>query len=444
MSRPTTRGISASMIISVLVLLCAGALTWWWFDTMERRWTSVAEPSEAARNDPMLAAAMLLRQNAHPVQLAGSLGELGLVDLPDGTLLMGDGMGVVGPLKTAQLLAWIRRGNTLITQPRWLNAAEQAALRPASQAPPGRVPDDDDDIGDDSPRRTKGTRRKPLADLVEVDPIAALLGVRTTYAKPMPMCDRLTAPEPGKNCRTNEALRPPYHVALPGTDTGLELEHQGTKLVTLPGAAQPVLHDADAEAVRVYRVGKGQVVMLSQNFFHNYALNRYDHGELLLALAALHPVSKRVTIIKNFNAVAWYAALWRYASLMLISVAVSLALLLWMALRRFGPLLPAPLQVRRSLSEHIAASGAWLWKADGGRDLLLAAARADTLTLIQRRAPALLRGAPESINQALASACDISPASVDAALHQGAAHQPVRFTGQIRTLQIMRKHYERL
>lgn len=425
--KPGTKpAVNWSVLIAVLVLLIGAGLTWLWFDKMERRWTARVKISEAAARDQMLAASMLLRQNGHPVRLAGSLADLSLADMPDGTVLVGDGVGVLTPPKAAQLLAWVRRGNTLITQPRPATPAELTAAGAGQTHPGGPI-----------------VRPEPPADLVEVDPVAALLGVRQHFVRAKPMCDRLTAPEPGKNCRATDTPPPSAYLTLPGADHRMELEGGSSKLLALPGAPAPQLQDADGSAVRVYRLGRGRVVMLSDNFFDNRALKRYDHGELLLALATLQPGSKPITVVKHFDAIPWYQELWRYARLMLISLALVLALLLWKALRRFGPRLPRPLQERRSLVEHIDASGAWLWKAQGGRALLLDAARADTLALIRRRTPAALSGAPAAINSELAITHGMSEATIDAALHQPASHLPQRFTRQIRTLQIMRKHYER-
>lgn len=420
-----------SALAAVVVLLGGAALAWLWFDNMEQRWTARVRQSEAAARDQMLAATLLLRRNGHPVRSAGSLGELALDDMPDGAVLVGDGVGVVSPPKAAQLLAWVKRGNTLITQPR---AATPAELRAATGVA--------DPVPADLRRKYPQLREQP-ADLVEVDPVAALLGVRQAYERNKPMCERLTEPVPGKNCRETDTPPPLAYLAAPGAGHRLELETANSKLLALPGAPAPVLQDAEGRAVRVYRVGQGRVVMLSRNLFANRDLNRYDHGELLLALASLQRAGKTVTIVKHVDAIPWYQELWRHARPMLVSLALALALLLWKALRRFGPRLPRPVQARRSLVEHIDASGAWLWKADGGRELLLEAAREDTLALIRRRTPAVLRGSPAAINSALAGTHGMSEATVDAALHQRASHLPQRFTRQIRTLQIMRKHYER-
>ncbi|MEO7577635.1 MAG: DUF4350 domain-containing protein [Massilia sp.] len=434
------------LLIGAVTLLIAALGLWWWQANMERRVAAVPRVSEAARRDRMLVAARLLRANGHPVQVAGSLAELPLDRLPGGTVLVGDGLGIVSPKQAALLLAWVGRGNTLVTRPRWINPDEHPLE--GELPPPGALqPEAELPEAFRTPKAGKaGAPAKPQTTLAEVDPIAALLGVRLTGMPRLRDCKRLTEPEPGVNCQNKDTPAQLNYLLLPGAANRLELGATTERLIGVAdtGAANPLLlRDQRGVVLRVYQVGQGHIAMLADNYFDNGDLRRYDHGELLLALADLNQASPGVTIIKHFNAPSWQRALWNYASLALISVAAGLALLLWRALARFGPPLPAPAQERRSLIEHIRASGAWLWKADGGPDLLLAAARDETLALIRRRAPGLLRAAPTEINAALAAASGLPWAAIDAALHQSAAPQPARFTSQIRTLQTLRNHYER-
>jgi hypothetical protein len=54
---------------------------------------------------------------------------------------------------------------------------------------------------------------------------------------------------------------------------------------------------------------------------------------------------------------SFFAAAWRVAWLALVPLLVMLALWLWMRTERIGPRLPAPVDARRSLLEHLQASG---------------------------------------------------------------------------------------
>ncbi len=459
------RSISTLLACVLVAKIAYGA--WWWYAHMELRWTAQERISEAARENDMLAATMLLRQNGSSVTIAGSLAELPLVTIPDGTLIVAQEGGVVSQQRARQMLAWVQRGNTLITQPRWVNAVERAELEqraktapPATAAPAAGEPagegEEEEEEGeegeeaeqeDEEAAEEEGTAdedEKALAELVEVDPIAARLDVRLVGVPKLSYCMR--SPDfiaKGHADRQAVALNCVASVTVPGMSYPLAVRRSNAKLFSMDDAAKPLWADPESANLRVYREGKGHIVMVGAEFFNNQWLRYHDHAELLLALARLNGASSQVTIVRSLDIVAWYEALWKHFSMVLISVVTGLVLLFWAAVRRFGPMLPRPGAERRSLIEHIEASGAWLWKAEGGRQLLLDAARADTLALIARRAPALFRLPADELPTALARITGQHASNVTEALHQDAARQSAHFTRQIRTLQELRTHYER-
>ncbi len=442
------------MLLIVLAMAgLAGMATWWWHQNMEQKWEARSGESEAALRNRMLAASMLLRQQGRSVTVAGSLGELPLHKLPDGTLILADSDGVMEQDKADRLLAWVQRGNTLITQPRWLNTQEEDAVaeeideealeegvRPATEAQKSDREGDDDNAALEA---SAAANARASDELVENDPIAARLGVRVHVIDYAPPCDEV---KPGARCmpeaqgKHRATMR---RITLPGAAYALDLDAGRRKLISLPDAAAPLWGDEDSDTVRLYQEGKGRIVMLADDFFNNEELRNHDHGELLMALAALHRSSNTVMIVKNLDALPWHVLLWRHYSMALLALAAFLALLVWRALRRFGPLLPQPSLERRSLMEHIDASGAWLWKAPDGRQVLLDAARDDALSVIRRRTPALFRLPPQQLGAALARLCDLPEDQVEQALHQAAAPTPLHFTRQIRILQELRNHHER-
>ncbi|WP_426107619.1 DUF4350 domain-containing protein [Massilia sp. TSP1-1-2] len=453
----------AKYLLALLGVLALGALgAWGWHQSMEKKWEPVPGQSDAARRNRMLAATMLLRQDARSVTVAGSLGELALDKLPDGTLILADASGVMEQDKAKRLLAWVRRGNTLVAQPRWITAAEEAQLKvqiaeqaeadgpaTATAANEDASTSNSDDSDEEEEPATADSAAKAgdsSDELVENDPIAVLLGARLFFAAPPGSCARSdkagkSAPKDCKPVRkSGPAMR---HVELPGAGYRLELNAGYTKLISMPGARQALWSDDDASTVRVYAEAKGKIVMLADDFFNNRELREHDHGELLLALAALNQASRQVTIVQNLDAVPWYRLLWKHYSMALLALAALLALLFWAGVRRFGPVLPQSAIERRSLMEHIDASGAWLWKAEGGRQVLLDAARQDTLDIIRRRAPALFRLPQGELYAALARLCALPEVHVSQALNQAAASTSLHFTRQIRILQELRNHHER-
>ena len=458
-------------LLALFGIAVVGALgAWWWHENMELKWEAQAGQSDAARHNRMLAATMLLRQDARSVTVAGSLGELALDKLPDGTLILADASGVMEQERANRLLAWVQRGNTLVAQPRWINAAEEAQLAgqiseaeeeegvsAAASSPAAAAEDDEAGASGrpaSSPEQKEAAEESSAQDeeasdeLVENDPIAARLGVRLfaiPYAAP---CDEQALK--GKRCKPAAAGKHTAvmrRVQIPGTGYGLDLDAGRKKLIAMPDAPEPLWSDEDENTVRVYAEGKGKIVFLSSDFFNNTQLREHDHGELLLALAALNHASRQVAIVQNLDALPWHRLLWKHYSLALLSLAALLALLFWAAVRRFGPVLPQPANERRSLMEHIDASGAWLWKAKDGRQLLLDAARQDTLEIIRRRAPGLFRLPQQDLYAALARLCSLPQDQVAQALSQvpdqDAASTPLHFTRQIRILQELRNHHER-
>ena len=453
------------LAIAVLVAALAAALTWVWHDQVEKRWTAVEKVSRAASENNMLAAARLLETQGRPVTVAGSFGEVRLPGLPDGTLIIADSSGITTPATAAALLAWVRRGNTLVTEPRWASPGEKAALLAADPVLAELHAEDDDedeeaeeedqesaqDDDEDSTDEPAVVTAPPSLQL-ETDPLAVRFGVRQLYLYRTRKCSEREdeaakkAPTPiarSIDCIPSKEYVPQLHtVAAPGLPHALTLDESYTSLHTMPGAAAPLWADAKASAVRVYGEGKGHVVMMAGNYFTNRDLKHYDHGELLLALTRLS-AGRTVTIVQMLDVLPWYVALWQNYRYMLLALAAFLALAFWMAVRRFGPMLPQPAVERRSLMEHIAASGAWLWKADGGSGVLLDAAREETLSLLRRRAPALFRQPSQQLPALLARDTGLDPEHLAQALQDDASRHSVTFTRQIRTLQELRTHYER-
>ncbi|HEY0062362.1 MAG TPA: DUF4350 domain-containing protein [Telluria sp.] len=478
-----------TLLVLAAAALLAGLVGVVWHNAFELRWKPEQRPSEGMLKNEMHVATLLLKKRGHGVTVAGTLGETPIDKLPDGTLLIANGFGTMAPDTATKLLAWVERGNTLITQPRWISEAEaeavnsaasdddtgddtdddtdddsgadsaadsaDAAAAPASASTPPPATDDDDDDDDeasDFENRMHG-RSDALAALVEPDPVAVHFGVREGRLPLSPVClakRKLRAqrskgkavtscPAPILECEVND-LR---HLTVPGTSHAIELQTWRNALVSVPEAVAPLWSDDSNNAVRVYGHGKGKVVMVASNYFENEQLQNKDHGELLLALTALAGQASHVTVIQYLNVLPWYQLLWSRFHMTMLGALALLLLALWAALRRFGPMLPEPALERRSLMEHIDASGAWLWNAGGGREVLLQAAREDTLTVLKRRVPGMMRLPEHELAAALGAACQLPPQQVEEALHHPAASQPQQFARQIRTLQHLRTHHER-
>ncbi|HEY8102414.1 MAG TPA: DUF4350 domain-containing protein [Burkholderiaceae bacterium] len=406
----------------LLAALIIAGCTWLWFTYMEKRWIALPQQSDAAHENQMLAATRLLTAHQHVVGNVSTLAEASLGSLADGTLILAENGGIVTPEQSKQLLNWVKRGNTLIIRPRWSGRVHQLACGVQENSSPAAD--------------------KKNANAFDADPISSRLGVELVSMMRRP---KVPAPEPYEAPPPKAAKLPPClaQFTLPNAGYALQLDIDRVALASTEHSASPLFGDEHQEAVRVFAEGKGHIAAVANNYFDNDHLAAYDHAELLLSLAALNPNAKHVLIIQHLDMPAWYQALWWYFEYGIISLGCGVLLLFWTAVRRFGPILPEPNLERRSLIEHIDASGRWLWKIPGGRNILITAARVSINKTLSRKAPALLRMLPEEQAAHLSQVCKLSNADIELALHRPASEYPIHFTRQIQILQQLRKHYER-
>lgn len=254
--------------------------------------------------------------------------------------------------------------------------------------------------------------------------------------------DSAPASAPAPSSAPSSAPAPDDASAKPA-DAASQPADVAVTLPTTPDGTPALFADDDASAVRAFAHGKGRIVIIAQNYFNNYALNNYDHAELLLGLADLNVQAPAVTFIQRIDVAPWYSILWAAVPYTIVALGLFLVLLAWSAARRFGPLVPEPDDRRRALMEHVDASGRWLWKSERGRNIMLDAARRATEKVLARRAPELRKLTVEQRNLKLAELCDLSVAQVERALLDAPARVPIEFTQQIQSLQQLRKHYER-
>ncbi|QAU32727.1 DUF4350 domain-containing protein [Janthinobacterium sp. 17J80-10] len=430
-------------LMAALGVLLVALGTWWWFANYEKRWVARHHQSEAVRTNPMLAATRLLSGRGYAVTTAVTLREALQKNLPKGTLLIAENDGVVSAEQAERLLAWVRQGNTLIMRPKWgSDATDNEEGKDAEGS--------EDDAASDVRNGAQARRNKATAP-IETDPIGAHFGVALKQGDCACKNRRIgadasaDAPKPAAPSASPKASADKLSsFTLPGAAYSLQLDASYARMTSFKSGPPPLHGDAAGDTVRVYGEGRGYVVLLARNYFNNHQLIRYDHAEMLLGLAGLvqHP-GQHFLIVRGLDMAKWYQALWTNFYPGLIGIACILLLLLWAALRRFGPPLPEPLLERRSLIEHIDASGRWLWSAAKGREILLGAARAAANKAWQRRMPELLRLHPDQQIERLAQAGDLDASDLVSALRHPAGKAPAIFTRQIHILRQLRQFHER-
>lgn len=145
----------------------------------------------------------------------------------------------------------------------------------------------------------------------------------------------------------------------------------------------------------------------------------YGQGTMHLVYAAQMPSLFRMVLTQGWP-------VWAPLSLALLAW-------LWLRMQRFGPLRPSPPAERRSLLEHVRASGELLFRYNK-RALLYAAVRNAFLARLRRRDPVAAALSGEAQINAIAERVDISTDRIRTALQSPSSHDKPAFRDRISTL----------
>jgi len=208
----------------------------------------------------------------------------------------------------------------------------------------------------------------------------------------------------------------------------------------------PLWAVADGNGVHALTMarGKGKVTILTDyDFMGNDRIAKGDHAILLAALlgftaAAADAVPQQVLFVPREDVTGIVKLTWQYAWPVVLALAAWLVLGLWRAGARFGPLIPARTTVRRSLAEHVRASGEFLWRH--GENLhLLRATLARTKRHIERVLPAAAFNGTGRHLAAMAARTGIDARHIERALDSRYTPSAEQFPTIIATLELLRK-----
>lgn len=363
-----------SLIPSILAALLVAVCVGGFFALFERVEDEVEVGYQgAARTNPFLAAEHLFTRLGAPARTLAA-GPLSLPP-PDHALLLLSPARSLSAERFAKILAWVQKGGRLLLMP------------------------------DEAP---------------SLDPVLRHWSVEVTEE-----------PEAGEP----EILQIPLRE---GTKAKVEMPRTRRLVVTRKDA--PVQEGSKAGlAIVRYPEGEGSVTFLADaGFLANDAIGQNDHAALAWALVRAGGDAPAGVWIAVRDEVPTLAQLLRrHAWMALASCGLLIAAWLWSAGARFGPLLPDPPRDRRSLLEHVEATGDFLWRTGRG-DELLQGARQALIHRIDVREPAWGRLPAPELVQRLATATRLPAARIDRALHGGAA-TPADLVHALQTLETLRR-----
>ena len=333
--REKNRAIALACVGLLLALTTYIAFNWFRIEE-EPRWV---DAGKEARRDPFLAFSRFVARMGGTTQALES--PLFLSSLPRGTTLFfaAHRLGYMSPRNVRAVREWVDQGGHLVLQ---------------AEAP--------------------GTR----------DPLLEAMGIRREAL--VPRKER----EPAKSAPP--AMTPPARkFDWPGATHALQVEMPVfTALRDVRGRTP--LADVTFQSRSVILSlpeGRGDVTVVpSFGFATNERIGRLDHAQFAWLLASRSGAAPRVLTLLRFDTP--HLTEWIWSEAWPVVIAAALLLLLWLArvIPRFGPLAPDHAGERRSLAEHIVASGRFLWSRGAGQYLVEAVReRAQRLARLRRLPP---------------------------------------------------------
>ena len=365
-------GTARNIGLGIAGVLLLGLFAAWFFNAYERvEETEELPPRGEAAYNPLFALKLALADDGRKVVARPRL-QLREVPLKpaDTLLLLGDTRQIPGPDRDA-ILAWVRSGGHLIVR-----------------TPP---------VGSDTGLLDFGDGLGPdAAEDVAYVPLLSDLGVD---------------PADHGDC---------LELEVEGFDTHTEFCN-GRMFTLDASAADPLLFwdqydEAEYGFVRLPH-GKGTVDVLADlDFATNDQLQDGPHYALTRQL--LEPNYARggvIHLVYRIEMPSLWSLLWAKLWMLLLPCALGIAVWLWMRSERLGPLRPSPADDRRSLLEHVHASGEHLYRY-GRAGRLYAAVFEAFLQRLRRRDPyaAALEG-PARV-EAIARRTGLPAHEVEAAL----------------------------
>ncbi len=335
-----------TVLVWLLVLALAGAGASWFMANFELRTESVNVGYQGrARTDPWLAAIRVLERMGMTVRELRAIPELRALPAAGVLWLPADRHGISPPVRES-VLQWVDSGGFLIVE------AEEAHQP-------------------DLLLEALSVRRSFLDEQGEVKAHAADTNRVTELVL-------LAIPEPAPPVRVNllRSLDIDAHDSSAGFSGSM------------------------ATVAVMLEHGNGRVLVL--NDFHwmtRDELRQHDHAEFLWRVAQLQTPAAEVVFFNNRSQPSLAGWLMTNAWAFLAGALALLAVWLWRASMRFGPVAPEATRDRRRLLDHLRASGRFLW-SNGASAHLLEAAREGCLRRITRAHPDVL-AAPDAQREAL-------------------------------------------
>ena len=194
--------------------------------------------------------------------------------------------------------------------------------------------------------------------------------------------------------------------------------------------------DMGAQAVRV-AAGRGSVTVINAAPFLHKEILEGDHASLFAAATQLRG-GDEIRFLSEDKHPSLLTLVWEYGAPVVVIALLTLALALWRGGTRFGPLVAATENSRRSLAEQIRGTGLFAIRFGGGEGLHAASARALN-EAAARRISAYPRLPAEERIAALVRATGFAADDLKSALHYSGPRRANELRSAIALLEAARR-----
>ena len=406
----------------VALVAALAAMTALFFLTCERRTIEIPRgfKGEAARNS-FFAAQRLLERLGTPVRSFPDLASMTELPPTNALLILPTARRTLSKARAGELMRWVESGGHLLVVTWQLFDDPERA--PDFVLDPLGVRQYMNEIEEDAPED-------------QDDP----------ESEPSPADPPLESPVTEASAPGEEADEPEPELALAHFSdraTPLRVEFDPSYRLELDDAAKSawIFEIADTNGVHLVtlRAGKGRVTALTDDYFLTQpTIADWDHAELVYRLAHWGGRSRPVWIVFGDAYPSALALIWRHGWMVIASALVVLALWLWSASRRFGPLTPNPTRERRELMEHVRAAGRFQWRR-AAAPALLESTREALLARVRERHPSFAALTPAEQAERLAALSGLTSKRISHALAFRTDTEASRFAEDIAVLEKIRR-----
>jgi len=277
--------------------------------------------------------------------------------------------------------------------------------------------------------------------VIRRDPFLEALGVAVLPHERPPAAEKPEAEESSGETEAEASSAPQTVVTVKVAEDYWPVEVALPRPPRLRATSAPEWASPTAQAAFLLRYvyGKGRITVLSDaDFFDNQHIGEHDHARLLLQILEVGSDANSVSLVYRDLPPSLWGLLAEHAWEALGSALVLVVAWILFAGRRFGPLVAEPVAQRRSLVEHVEATGEFFWHHGQG-PALVEAVRQRLQARVAVAQPAWSKLPERELVERLAEASGQLPVPVDRALHGDVGLDPSEFVRTVRTLEDIRR-----